>query len=66
MNGMIYTLWLVFLAIGMFQSAATGKIRQVRSKRYWTIPTCGRLLCLLIGGGCAAAAVFVTAHFFSK
>jgi hypothetical protein len=67
MNGLVYTLWLVFIAIGSFLTAATGRWRSGRgSKRYWTIPTWGRLLFLLIGSVCTAAAIFVTVRFFSK
>lgn len=66
MNGVIYTLGLVFLAIAMFQGAATGKIHRARSKRYWTIPAWGRLLCLLIGSVCTAAVILVTVRYFSK
>jgi hypothetical protein len=67
MNGLIYTMWLVFIGIGSFQAAASGRLRSGRgSKRYWTIPTWGRVLCLLVGSACTAAAIFVTARFFSK
>jgi hypothetical protein len=34
MNLVLYTLWLVFLAIAMFQGAAPGKIGQAHSKEY--------------------------------
>jgi len=66
MNGVLYILGLVFLAITMFQGAATGKIHLQRSKRYRTIPTRGRVLCLLIGSVCSTAAIFLTVRFFSK
>jgi len=67
MNGVLYTLWLVFIAIGGFQIAVTGRWRSGRwSKRYWTVPTWDRLLGLLIGIVSTAVAIFVTARFFSR
>jgi len=66
MNGVLYTLWLVFLAIAMIQAAATGKIGRARSKRYWTIPSWGRLVCLALGVASSGSAIFITARFFSK
>jgi hypothetical protein len=65
MNGVVYTLWLVFLAIAMFQGAATGKIGQVRSKKYWTIPSWGRVVCVVLGVISSGAAIFITVRYFS-
>ena len=62
---MLYTLWLVFLAIFMFQGAATGKIHQARSRKYWTIPAWGRVVCLVLGVISGGAAIFITARYFS-
>ena len=66
MKGVLYTLWLVFLAIAMFQGAATGRIHQARSKRYWTVPSWGRLVCLALGLASSGAAIFITVRYFSK
>jgi hypothetical protein len=65
MNGVLYTLWLVFLAIAMFQGAATGKIRHARSRKYWTIPSWGRVVCLVLGVISSGAAIFITVRYFS-
>jgi hypothetical protein len=65
MSGMLSTLWLVFLAITMFQGAATGRIHQARSRKYWTLPPWGRVLCLVLGVISSGAAAFITARYFS-
>jgi len=65
MNSVIYTLWLVFLAITMFQGAATGKIHQARSKKYWPVPSWGRVICLVLRVISGGAAIFMTVRYFS-
>jgi hypothetical protein len=65
MSGVVYTLWLVFLAITMFQGAATGRIHQARSKKYWTVPSWGRVVCLVLGVISSGAAVFLIVRYFS-
>ena len=65
MSGVLYTLWLVFLAITMFQGAAIGRIHQARSTKYWTVPSWGRVVCLVLGVISSGAAIFITVRFFS-
>jgi len=65
MNGVLYTLSLVFLAIAMFQGAATGKIGRARSKKYWTISSWGRVVCLVLGVISSGGAIFITVRYFS-
>jgi hypothetical protein len=60
-RSIIYVMWLAFLAIYFLQGAVTGALRKRRGqspRAVWPVPIWGRLLCLLIGGGFAAA-VFV-------
>jgi hypothetical protein len=66
MNGVIYTIWAVVIAIGSFRTAATGRWRKGRSKRYWTIPMWCRLVFLFIGIISTAAAIFAAARYFSR
>lgn len=71
MNGrVLYPIWLVFLAIGMFQGAATGKIRYGGRGGHsywkcWTIPSWGRVVCLFLGVISSGAAIFITIRYFS-
>jgi hypothetical protein len=65
MTGVLYTLWLVFLAVTMFQGAATGRIHQARSKKYWAVPPWGRVVCLVLGVISSGVAVFIAVRYFS-
>jgi hypothetical protein len=65
MNGLLHMLWLVFLAIAMFQGASTGRISQSRSKKYWIIPLWDRFVCLLLGVASSGVSIFITVHYFS-
>jgi hypothetical protein len=65
MDGLLYTLWFVFLAVSMFQGAATGKIRHGRGKSYWSIPFWGRVICLILGLISTGIVIFTTVRYFS-
>jgi hypothetical protein len=66
-ESILYVIWLAFAAIYFCQGAATGALRRHRgrsAKAVWPIPNWGRLLCLLIGGGFAAATVVAFLRIF--
>jgi hypothetical protein len=71
MNGVVlYPIWLVFLAIMMFQGAATGKIPYGgrgghRNRKAWTLPSWVRFACLFLGIIASGTAIFLTVRYFS-
>ena len=65
-NGILYTLWLVFMALWLFHGAVTGTLRKVSrggSRNVWKLPIWGQGLCLLAGVGVSAAAVYVFVRY---
>jgi hypothetical protein len=69
MKGLVYSLWLLFLGIYFLQGAITGSLRKRRGRSadaVWPIPNWAGLVCLLIAGSFAAAAIIVFRHAFPK
>ena len=64
-NRLLFTFWLLFLAIYFLQGAASGKLyKAARSKQYWALSARGRVLCLFVGVVCVVSTVVAFLSIF--